>query len=133
MNLIAVNHGAQGVVSWVYPAAEELNVAHGMLAKVLTKSPVVDFIVANDRPHPVGVAASPDIDVAYWVRGKEMLVSVVNGGYNNITARVEVELPGVAALGSTVWGNVTWELAGTKLWTNGYGALGTSLVILKLT
>ena len=133
MNLIAVNHGAQGVISWVYPAAEVLNVAHGRLAKVLTRSPVVDFVVANDRPHSVGVAASSDIDVAYWVRGKEMLVSVVNGGYNNVTARVEVELPGVASLGSTLWGNVTWTLTGTKLWTTGYSALGTSLVILKLS
>ena len=133
MNLVAVNHGAQGVVSWVYPAAEVLNVAHGQLARVLTRSPVVDFVVANDRPHAVEAAASSEIDVAYWVRGKEMLVSVVNSGYNNITARVEVELPGAVSLGSILWGNATWGLAGKKLWVSGYGPLETSLVVVKLS
>jgi hypothetical protein len=132
MNLIAVNHGAQSIISWVYPAAEVLSVAHGKLAGVVTKAPVVDFIVANDRPHHVGVAASPDIDVAYWVRGKEMLVSVVNGGYNNVTAMIEVELPGVVSVVSSPWGNATWYLAGSKLSTPRYDALETSLVILKL-
>lgn len=133
MNLLAVNHGAQSIISWVYPAAEILSQAHGRLAQLLAKKPVVDFIVANDRPHKVGVAASPDIDVAYWIKGKEMLVSVVNGAYNDITGAVEVELPGIVSIESTPWGNVTWKLDGQKLSTSGYAPLGTSLILLKLS
>ena len=132
MALLAVNHGAQAIISWVYPAAEALSAAHGRLARVLGAAPVVDFLVGNDRPRRVGVPASQELDVACWVRGKEMLVSVVNGGYEDVREAVEISLPGARSIGSVPWGNVTWSLAGGKLSTSGYAALGTSMLILEL-
>lgn len=39
MNTLAFNHGAKSVISWVYPASDILNTAHGQLAQVVSKSP----------------------------------------------------------------------------------------------
>jgi len=133
MNLIAINHGAQTIISWVYPPEDVLSAAHGTLAKVVTKTPVLEFLVANDRPHRVATSASPDVDVAYWVKGKEMLAIVVNGGYEDVMKEVAIELPGIAAIESTPWGNQTWTLSGSKLSTPGLPALGTSIVLLKMS
>lgn len=137
MALLALNHGAHSIISWVYPDADVLSAAHGALAKVVTAAPVVDFVVANDRPHALGVrGATAGVDVTYWVRGREVLVSVVNGGYDDVTGTVDVELPAhhvVASIQAVPWGNTTWTLSGSKISAGaGLPALGTSLVILKL-
>ena len=139
MVLLSVNHGAQGAISWLYPTTVRLAEAHGALAKVLTKSPVVDFIVGGDRPHPVKnvTVASPDdditvVDAAYWVVGRKMLVIVVNGGYGDINSTVEVPVPEATVVAATLWGSVSWRLQNFTLSVPSLPALGTSIVVLDL-
>lgn len=55
MKVLALNHRAQGIISWLWPTSEILAAAHGALASVVTKSPVLDFLVGGDTPHPVRV------------------------------------------------------------------------------
>ncbi|OAA58002.1 hypothetical protein SPI_06887 [Niveomyces insectorum RCEF 264] len=129
MVLLAVNHGALGIVSWVYPAADALVAAHGQLAQVLaaTTGPVARFVVANDRPQVLtaddhssssggggGSGGSgnggnvrtshpaDNVDVACWRRGDQLLVSVVNGGDDDYEGPVTIALPtGLAPPGKT--------------------------------
>lgn len=133
MCIVAFNHGAQAIVSWVYPAAEVLNQAHGKLAAAVTAPPVVDFLVGADQPHAVAVAASPYVDVAYWVRGDKALVSIVNAGYNNITG-IEINLSRLSPVGieSMPWGDVQWQLNNFRLSTAGLAPLQTSMITLRL-
>jgi len=132
MNLLAINHGALSIISWVYPAAEVLTVAHGKLAAVVTRAPAVGFIVGNARPKRALVDASLDIDVAYWEKGSEILVSVVNGGYSMLNRTIEVDIPGIKA-GSikVLWGDAQWSASGSKISTSGYSPLETSLFIVS--
>lgn len=133
MVLLGVNHGAKGMISWVWPASEVLGRAHGDLAKVLTVSPVVDFVVGGDRPHAVDVGV-PLVDVAYWVVGKKMLVCVVNGGYVDVNQTVAVALPGrVKGIASVPWGGENgWALDGGKLSVPSLKALSTTLLVLDI-
>ena len=133
MALLAVNHGAQGVISWVWPTSEVLAGAHGKLAGVLAGREVVGFVVGGEGPRKVGVAVSGSevVDVASWVAGGKMLVSVVNGGYVDVEA-VEVPVPDATVIESTPWGSVRWALEGGKLSVPLLPALSTSLVILDL-
>lgn len=131
MNALAFNHGAKSIISWVYPASEDLNVAHGQLAKVVTKSPVVDFIVGK-WPTAVDVPGYDLVDVSYWVVGTQMLVCIVNGGYVDIDEAVTVDVPNATTITSTAWGNVTWGLASSQLSTPSLPALATSMLILDL-
>ncbi|KAK3378474.1 hypothetical protein B0H63DRAFT_248359 [Podospora didyma] len=136
MAALALNHGAQASVSWLWPASEILGVAHGKIGRVLSSSPVVDFVVGGDMPHRisvVGVKGTDVVDAAYWVYGGKMLVSVVNGGYVDIEQAVEIAVPDSAtAVESTPWGNVSWTLGGGYLKVGRLEAMATSLVILDL-
>jgi hypothetical protein len=135
MVLLAVNHGAKGIISWVWPASELLGRAHGMLARVLAADPVVGFVVGGDVPRAVdvGVPGVDVVDVAYWVVGKSMLVSVVNGGYVAVNQTVTVAVPNATAIASAPWGaNVGWTLANSKLSVPVLPALSTSLLVLDL-
>lgn len=134
MALLAFNHGAQSIISWVYPTTDLLASAHGKLARVVTASPVVDFLVGADRPRraAVSVQGTEVVDAAYWVAGGQMLVSVVNGGYVDIDQTVVVEVPGASKIASVPWGNVSWRAAGSELSTSLLPALSTTLLVLDI-
>lgn len=136
MNLLAVNHGARGVISWVWPTSRELAETHGRLAKVLTMSPVLEFLVGEEVDGPRALEVEVKgmdgvVDVACWVREGRMLVSVVNGGYVDVEG-VEVLVPGATVVNSTPWGSVSWRLEGGVLSIPRLPALGTSLVVVSL-
>jgi hypothetical protein len=133
MALLAFNHGAQSIISWVYPTSDLLGAAHGKLSKVVTASPVVDFLVGGDRPRrvEVSVCGIDVVDVAYWVVGKQMLVSIVNGGYVDINHTVTVAVPSATKIVGTPWGSLDWKVVGSELSVSRLPALSTSLLILE--
>ncbi|KAM7198096.1 hypothetical protein V8F20_006341 [Naviculisporaceae sp. PSN 640] len=130
MDLLGVNHGAKGLISWLWPAGDRLGRAHGRLARVITRGEVVEFLVGRgmnmdeEREGPVkadvivqekgnGEAGNEVVDAAYWVQTfegkvKKMLVSVVNGGYVDINAPVTISVPA----GATVIEGVPWDNGG---------------------
>ncbi|KAL2256109.1 hypothetical protein VTK26DRAFT_2173 [Humicola hyalothermophila] len=135
MNMLAVNHGARGVISWLWPTSPRLAETHGRLAKVLTASPVLEFLVGGgDGPWPltVEVPGFDVVDVASWVGEGRMLVSVVNGGYVDVEQVVNVPVPNATVIESTPWGSVNWKLEGGVLSAPLLPALGSSMVVLRL-
>ncbi|KAK1761012.1 hypothetical protein QBC47DRAFT_291364 [Echria macrotheca] len=138
MVVLALNHAAKGIISWVWPTSDILARAHGELARVVTNAPVVDFLVAGEGPDPIKVEIEGEdeievVDVATWERDDgTVLVSVVNGGYVDIRRRVEVAVPGATVIRQTHWGNVSWTLEGEKLSVGVLPALAVSMVVLDL-
>ncbi|KAK4122282.1 hypothetical protein N657DRAFT_657134 [Parathielavia appendiculata] len=114
---LAVNDGAKGVISWVWPTSEVLAVAHGRSAGMLAGNEVVGFVV---------------VDAAGWAVAGKMLVSVVNGGYVDIEGGVTVLVPNATIIESTPWGSVRWKLEAGKLSVPLLPALATNLVIMDL-
>jgi hypothetical protein len=133
MVLLAVNHGAKGAISWVWPTSEVLAEAHGQLAGVLAGEEVVRFVVGGEGPRKieVEVPGTEVVDVASWVVGGKMLVSVVNGGYVDVEG-VEVPAANATVIEKAAWGSVEWKLEGERLSTPLLPALSTSLLILDL-
>lgn len=112
MNALAFNHGAKAIVSWVWPTSDNLAGIHGRFASLVTASPVLDF-VAGEAAQKVPVADLDLVDVAFWGKDGEILLSVVNGGYELVDGPVKVTLPeGVVpkAVKSNAWGEMSWEL-----------------------
>ncbi|RDW85711.1 hypothetical protein BP5796_04036 [Coleophoma crateriformis] len=134
MNQLAFNHKAKSIMIWDYPTASELAAANAAQAKVVTVSPVLEFLVGA-HPVPIVVDAYPLLDVAFWIVDTGVLVSVVNLDYVDTTTNVAITLP-FAGNGSTIvgqpWGDVQWSLTGTSLEASGLSALATSFVILQL-
>ena len=134
MAALALNHGAQSVISWVYPTSDILARAHGVLARVIARPPVVDFIIGGDRPHRIEARApgTDVVDAAYWVAGSKMLVCIVNGGYVDIRKPVHVPVPNATVIASTHWGSVPWRLEAGELLVEVLPAMAVSILILDL-
>lgn len=133
MNGLAWNHGAKGSISWTWPASDRLGVTHGQLAKVVTKSPVLDLML-GDGPHRfVAVEGKPLVDAAFWVKDGKMLVGVVNGGYADVNEPLWIAVPNITAsakLDAVVFGKEKWDFLGGKLHVDRLPGLSTSLILL---
>jgi len=127
MALLSFNHGAKGITSWIYPSTDELNAAHGALARVVTVAPVATFL-AGTQPIPISVSG---LDVSYWVVGRQLMVIVASDSGSTTLSSTSITLPVSAKkIDSTPWGNVTWTLEDNKLKASGISTLTTSIVIL---
>ncbi|KAL1878059.1 hypothetical protein VTK73DRAFT_8194 [Phialemonium thermophilum] len=162
MVLLAVNHDARAIISWVYPDSDVLSRLHGRLAKVLTASPAADFLVGATRPvrARVTVGGHPDetvdadtgeqlnfVDAAYWVVGDRALVSVVQASNSDIDEQVVVRVPRAFRIVSVLWEGPSaedtsgdgkapslgwWVKCNGLLAVKGLPAVTTSLFIIDL-
>ncbi|KAI1176122.1 hypothetical protein F4777DRAFT_287567 [Nemania sp. FL0916] len=133
MNALAFNRGATGIFGWTWPGSAALFDVHSEMAAVVTKAPVRDFLLGG-KPSPLALPGYPEVvDAAYWIQGKKMLVSVVNGGYEDITGSVSIALPAAAtSIKSVPFGGLSWQLLGGQLTVNGLPAMSASFIVLKL-
>lgn len=140
MNSLALNHGAKGIMLWIFPSLDDLNTANSQQAKVITVDPVLGFLTGA-KPLAINVPKQKLLDVAYWVVGNQVLVSVVNLQYTDSKAEIAIPLPfvntssaGTVHIASTPWGSVQWTLSSgaSELKVKGLAALATSMVIIDL-
>ncbi|XTI94797.1 hypothetical protein V2W45_1473906 [Cenococcum geophilum] len=136
MVLLALNHGATGVVAWVYPTAAEVAGVMGRLAGVVAGEEVVRFVLGGWRVS-LGVtgagAEAGGLDAAAWTVGGRVLVCVVNLEGGNAISSAEVALPASAAgmgVEKVLWGSGGWSVQGGKLVKSGIGGLEAALVVL---
>lgn len=121
-------------MSWIYPTTDTLAVASGQMGAVITKEPVLSFLVGA-QPTKITVKGQPLLDVAYWVVGDQMMVSVASAKYTAITKALKITLPMVVvSIVSVPWGStIVWALpTTTTLSVKGFAALDTSMIILQL-
>lgn len=138
MDLLAFNHGAKGRLAWIYPPSDVLGNATSLLARVVTVSPVMDYLTgANPVLLQDGRAGGGSLDVAYWssedVEG--VLVGVVNPVDSTVSTPVTISLPeglNVSEIKSQPWGDVAWTLDGSNLVSaSGLEGLATSYIVLS--
>ncbi|KAI1435918.1 hypothetical protein GGR50DRAFT_693656 [Xylaria sp. CBS 124048] len=133
MNALAFNRGATGIFGWTWPGSSELFEVHSRMAAVVTSAPVSDFLLSGQLGRLGGLDGSAAVDAAGWRLGDRMLVSVVNGGYEDIKTEVSLTLPGVAmGIEEVVLGGLPWTVKGGKLVVDGLPGMSTSFVILNL-
>ncbi|KND93669.1 hypothetical protein TOPH_01605 [Tolypocladium ophioglossoides CBS 100239] len=132
MNALAFNHGAKAIASWVWPTSDTLAQIHGEFAKVVATTPVRNLIVGG-KAQRVEAGGVEVVDAAYWTSGKQVLLSVVNGGYEPIGGEVKIPLPNSIALktkDAVVWGNGTWTIGYHEVRLGGVAAMSTNMIIL---
>lgn len=134
MNALAFNHHAKSILSWVWPTSDILAQTHGQYAKVVAQPPVRDFIVLGEA-QSIPVKCNLVVDAAYWVQGNQVLINVVNGGYEPIKKSLKVPLPAAIKpkeVVSTPWGNGTWSLNGGELRLGPMDAMSANMIIVKI-
>ncbi|KAF2158187.1 hypothetical protein K461DRAFT_284453 [Myriangium duriaei CBS 260.36] len=129
MNLLGFNHGSKGVMSWIFPASDTLNKAHGDMSKVFAAAPVRDFLLGSN-PLPLKISGNPSLDVAYWKLGNQIMVGLVNQDLGKSTAS-SVRLPFRGySVASQPWGSLKWSSVMCGLKVEVPSGVTTSVVIL---
>jgi len=132
MNALAFNRGATGIFGWTWPSSATLFEVHSQMASVVTSAPVRDFLL-DGKPGRLVVEGYEILDTAYWIDENKMLVSVVNGGYEDIDKSVSIALPAPATgIESVALGGLSWQLLGGQLVIDRLPAMSTSFIILNL-
>lgn len=116
--LLRVNHGAMGIVGWIFPTAPPVENATTDLARVLAREDVKALFVDGAGQHvtPGAQGEGTNLDVVAWVSGKGILVVVVWPQYENGSGAV-LELP---TGGQTV---TDWEVLYGAAWDADGGAI----------
>lgn len=110
MTLLAVNHGAKGIVSWLWPSTQDIEEASGRLAGVLVGAMGGFLLGAEERKI---VPVEGEVDAAGWMNANgEMLVVIIafrDGG------KVVLDLGLLVQSGVTVeWGSRGWGVEGHR-------------------
>ncbi|KAI6084081.1 hypothetical protein F4821DRAFT_178744 [Hypoxylon rubiginosum] len=132
MNGLAFNRGVTGIFAWTWPSSDELFDAHSEVASVFTTAPVRDFLLGGKPAGSIHIADQELLDIAYWVQEDELMISVVNAGYDDIAPlSIKVPLP-ATVIEEVPFGGLSWQLAGGQLEVDTLPATSVSLVILSL-
>lgn len=132
MNLLSINHGAKGIISWSFPTEDILASANAAQAKVFTKSPVLDFLTGT-QPEPVKISGHDLLDVACWISGGKAMIGIANLDYTNTTSNVSILLPFKAtSLTAQPWGNISYSFVNHTLVLSNLSGLSTSLMLFDV-
>ncbi|KAI1391673.1 uncharacterized protein F4822DRAFT_192602 [Hypoxylon trugodes] len=133
MNALAFNRGATGIFAWTWPTSQELFDAHSQMSNVITQPPVRDFLLGSQPAGKIDVANQDLVDAAYWVRGTQAMISVVNGAYDDVTGQLSIALPVQAgSISSIPFGGLSWKLLNDQLTVDSLPGMSTSIIILDL-
>jgi hypothetical protein len=132
MILLSFNHRAKSIMAWTFPTTTDLATAYSEMSKVVTVEPVLGFLTGG-QPQSISVKGHPLLDVAYWLVGTQIMISVANMDYATTSAKITIDLPvSPSFIASSPWGSVDWALSGNTISGKGLAALATSLIILQL-
>lgn len=133
MNVLSINHGAKGIISWSFPQSGSLSQAHATQARVFTKTPVLHFLLGT-QPVKIEVRDHDLLDVAYWIVGDQAMIGISNLDYADTSSMIFIVLPFKASsLQSQPWGSLEWVMdSDDTLSAPSLPGLATSLVILDL-
>ncbi|KAI0483334.1 hypothetical protein GGR56DRAFT_686612 [Xylariaceae sp. FL0804] len=134
LTLLAVNHGAKGVVMWDFPTSPELASLTGRLAAVLTRDDVADFLLGAPLTR-LDVRGADRVDAAAWfdADAKKLLLSTVNLNYHDVSSTLTISLPGdsrVCRVAQVLWGEAAWGHVegGGILSADGMPGLGVNII-----
>jgi hypothetical protein len=135
MNALAFHHDAKAIASWVWPFSDSLGKIMGKFGSTVARQPVANLIVTG-KAERVQVQGHQAVDAAYWVGEKQVLVSVVNGGYYAIDGEISIPLPPSLGLkkedDAVVWGNGTWTLDNGQVRLSRQSGMATNMMLLDI-
>ncbi|KAI1414402.1 hypothetical protein F5Y13DRAFT_15907 [Hypoxylon sp. FL1857] len=133
MNALAFNRGAAGIFAWTWPTSQELFDAHSQMAAAVTNAPARDFLLGGQPDGSITIANQELVDIAYWIQEAQVMVSVVNGAYDDVEGPLSISLPvSVTSIATVPFGGLSWELQDGQLSIEALPAMSASLIILDL-
>lgn len=96
-----INHGAKGIMGWLFPTTPALTAVMSHMARVVTSEEVTNLLLGdNPRKASIYLGENVDIDSAVWIAGHSMLLSVAYLGSEDTSEHVAIRLPAWVKAGS---------------------------------
>jgi hypothetical protein len=135
MTILAINHGAKGIVQWDFPSVDWIHEITEAMAAVLPSEAVTNFTLGAPREQGLRVSGSESLDVTGWVDWEKRMVmlSVVNLSYDDQVGDIQVHLPKELVAShyiDSLWGEKKWEVQGNTIGTDGIEGLEVSMFVL---
>ncbi|KAL7795369.1 hypothetical protein V8C37DRAFT_414731 [Trichoderma ceciliae] len=135
MSAVALNHGAKGIVPWIWPVDDKLAAVHGRFANAVNKGTVRDLITKTKAKRH-SVPGYPDLDISYWLLNRTMVMIMVNTGNVSYVEPIMIDFPKIQPthILDIFWGNAAYDLReiempyGMKLQAFGVDAMSTNII-----
>lgn len=136
MALLRVNHGAKGIVAWIYPTSAEIDKVTAKLATVLGRDDITALLLGTEpkRLRWESEKKAEVLDGAVWIGNEEILVILLHLGKEKLNESVSTVLP-VEFQGEleVLYGFGGWKVGyGGTLYTDGLDGLGASVLKAKV-
>lgn len=88
MILLSLNHGAKGVVMWLFPTAGEIVGVASKFSKIVLAREGLGAFVSVAQAMAVPVSGAESVDAAMWRVGNRMMVTAVNAGEERVQGEI---------------------------------------------
>jgi hypothetical protein len=137
MTLLAINHGAKGIVMWDYPTTSEILNVTNHLASVLTSETLANFLLGAPLTKTLAVQGASRVDAAVWISKdtNQALLSIVNLNYGDVKQAIEIAAPdGVTftSISDVLWGDASWDIESKQMLSASSGMLGLQVSVLLI-
>ncbi|KAF2119613.1 hypothetical protein BDV96DRAFT_349968 [Lophiotrema nucula] len=131
--LLRINHGAKGIVAWIYPTTDVLEEVTGAFARQVIANPTItEYWLGNTtRVNLKASGVDPAfVDAAAWIKGDEALVSIVSVRDEELKGPIQLrngDFVFRAVEVETIWGDETtwWKGTNSVLMSNKLDQLST--------
>ncbi|KAL8850802.1 MAG: hypothetical protein Q9221_004216 [Calogaya cf. arnoldii] len=113
MILLRLNHGAKGIVMWLFPTAGEIVGVASKFSKIVLAREGLGAFVSVAQAMAVPVSGAEHVDAAMWRVGNRMMVTAVNAGEERVEGNVRLEFAKgvkIKGLRDIQWGSGGWEV-----------------------
>ncbi|KAF2465300.1 uncharacterized protein BDR25DRAFT_295415 [Lindgomyces ingoldianus] len=132
MGILRLNHGAKGIVAWIYPTSEPIEKVTGQLATLASGTEFTSYTLEADGVPLEVIGGNGLVDATAWVKHGKVLVSVVYLGYEDHVWHVNVVLPTrVEKIEKTLWGKGDWKVGNGTIYTSTLKGLEVSILLLS--
>ncbi|KAL8759438.1 MAG: hypothetical protein Q9199_000743 [Rusavskia elegans] len=118
MILLSLNHGAKGVVMWLFPTAGEIVGVASKFSKIVLAREGLGAFVSVAQAMAVPVSGAESVDAAMWRVGNRMMVTAVHAGEERVQGEIRLEFgKGVKIKGlrDVLWGSGGWEVENERV------------------
>ncbi|CAL8582845.1 hypothetical protein XPA_008488 [Xanthoria parietina] len=113
MILLSLNHGAKGVVMWLYPTAGEIVGVASEFSKVMWAGKGLVAFLSVVQAEAVPVSGAENVDAAMWRVGNRMMVTAINAGENKVEGKIRLDFEKgfkIKGLSHVLWGSGQWKI-----------------------
>ncbi|KAL8670752.1 MAG: hypothetical protein Q9168_004731 [Polycauliona sp. 1 TL-2023] len=136
MILLSLNHGAKGVMMWLFPTAGDIVGVASKFSKIVLARGGLGAFASVAHVVAVRVFGADNVDAAMWRVENRMMVTAVNAGDEGVEGKIRLDFEEsikITGLGEVMWGSEGWRIEDERaLIRNGMGGTESSVLMVDV-